>query len=306
MTRFTVAAIQAGSKLFDTPATIDLFEQKLQAVKSRGADLIVFPEAFIGGYPKGIDFGVRVGMRSPEGRAQFQAYFEGAISRNSPELQRICGAVKEAAINTVLGLIEKDGGTLYCSSVCIGRDGTILSWHRKLMPTAMERVIWGQGDGSTMGVAQMDVGVVSMAICWENYMPLYRSHLYNQGTQIHCVPTVDDRDVWLPTMQMIALEGRCFVVSACQFMTAGDVKADWFKSIQGTSPETVLIGGGSCILSPMGEILAAPLFNQEAILTAEIDLDEIMRGKFDLDNSGHYSRPDVFNLSVETKPHGRS
>ena len=306
MTRFTVAAIQAGSKLFDTPATIDLFEQKLQAVKSRGADLIVFPEAFVGGYPKGIDFGVRVGMRSPEGRAQFQAYFEGAISRNSPELQRICGAVKEAAINTVLGLIEKDGGTLYCSSVCIGRDGTILSWHRKLMPTAMERVIWGQGDGSTMGVAQMDVGVVSMAICWENYMPLYRSHLYNQGTQIHCVPTVDDREVWLPTMQMIALEGRCFVVSACQFMTAGDVKADWFKSIQGTSPETVLIGGGSCILSPMGEILAAPLFNQEAILTAEIDLDEIMRGKFDLDNSGHYSRPDVFNLSVETKPHGRS
>ena len=306
MTRFTVAAIQAGSKLFDTPATIDLFEQKLQAVKSRGADLIVFPEAFIGGYPKGIDFGVRVGMRSPEGRAQFQAYFEGAISRNSPELQRICGAVKEAAINTVLGLIEKDGGTLYCSSVCIGRDGTILSWHRKLMPTAMERVIWGQGDGSTMGVAQMDVGVVSMAICWENYMPLYRSHLYNQGTQIHCVPTVDDREVWLPTMQMIALEGRCFVVSACQFMIAGDVKADWFKSIQGTSPETVLIGGGSCILSPMGEILAAPLFNQEAILTAEIDLDEITRGKFDLDNAGHYSRPDVFNLSVETKPHGRS
>ena len=306
MTRFTVAAIQAGSKLFDTPATIDLFEQKLQAVKSRGADLIVFPEAFIGGYPKGIDFGVRVGMRSPEGRAQFQAYFEGAISRNSPELQRICEAVKEAAINTVLGLIEKDGGTLYCSSVCIGRDGTILSWHRKLMPTAMERVIWGQGDGSTMGVAQMDVGVVSMAICWENYMPLYRSHLYNQGTQIHCVPTVDDREVWLPTMQMIALEGRCFVVSACQFMTAGDVKADWFKSIQGTSPETVLIGGGSCILSPMGEILAAPLFNQEAILTAEIDLDEITRGKFDLDNAGHYSRPDVFNLSVETKPHGRS
>ena len=306
MTRFTVAAIQAGSKLFDTPATIDLFEQKLQAVKSRGADLIVFPEAFIGGYPKGIDFGVRVGMRSPEGRAQFQAYFEGAISRNSPELQRICGAVKEAAINTVLGLIEKDGGTLYCSSVCIGRDGTILSWHRKLMPTAMERVIWGQGDGSTMEVARTDVGVVSMAICWENYMPLYRSHLYNQGTQIHCVPTVDDREVWLPTMQMIALEGRCFVVSACQFMTAGDVKADWFKSIQGTSPETVLIGGGSCILSPMGEILAAPLFNQEGILTAEIDLDEIMRGKFDLDNSGHYSRPDVFNLSVETKPHGRS
>ena len=300
MTRLIVAAVQTGSKLFDTPATPKLFAEKLQAAKALGADLAVFPEAFIGGYPKGIDFGVRVGMRSPEGREQFKAYFDGAISRDSSELKQICKTVKKAGINTVLGIIEKDGGTLYCSSVCIGRNGEILSWHRKLMPTAMERVIWGQGDGSTMEVASTDVGKVSMAICWENYMPLYRSHLYNQGTQIHCVPTVDDRDVWRPTMQMIALEGRCFVVSACQFMTVGDVKANWFKPVQGTEPETVLIGGGSCIISPMGKVLVAPVFNQEAIVTAEIDLDEITRGKFDLDNSGHYSRPDVFNLSVNT------
>ena len=298
MTRFIVAAIQTGSKLFDTPATLKLFDEKLQAAKALNADLAVFPEVFIGGYPKGIDFGVRVGMRSPEGREQFQAYFDGAISRGSSELKQICKTVKKAGINSVLGIIEKDGGTLYCSSVCIGRNGEILSWHRKLIPTAMERVIWGQGDGSTMGVAQTDVGKVSMAICWENYMPLYRSHLYNQGTQIHCVPTVDDRDVWLPTMQMIALEGRCFVVSACQFMTVGDVKADWFQPVQGTEPETILIRGGSCIISPMGEVLAAPVFNQETIVTAEIDLDEITRGKFDLDIAGHYSRPDVFNLSV--------
>jgi len=298
MTRLIVAAVQTGSKLFDTPATLKLFAEKLQAAKALGADLAVFPEAFIGGYPKGIDFGVRVGMRSPEGREQFKAYFDGAISRDSSELKQICKTVKKAGINTVLGIIEKDGGTLYCSSVCIGRNGEILSWHRKLIPTAMERVIWGQGDGSTMGVAQTDVGKVSMAICWENYMPLYRSHLYNQGTQIHCVPTVDDRDVWLPTMQMIALEGRCFVVSACQFMTVGDVKADWFQPVQGTEPETILIRGGSCIISPMGEVLAAPVFNQETIVTAEIDLDEITRGKFDLDIAGHYSRPDVFNLSV--------
>jgi len=298
MTRFIVAAIQTGSKLFDTPATLKLFDEKLQAAKALNADLAVFPEVFIGGYPKGIDFGVRVGMRSAEGREQFQAYFDGAISRGSSELKQICKTVKKAGINSVLGIIEKDGGTLYCSSVCIGRNGEILSWHRKLIPTAMERVIWGQGDGSTMGVAQTDVGKVSMAICWENYMPLYRSHLYNQGTQIHCVPTVDDRDVWLPTMQMIALEGRCFVVSACQFMTVGDVKADWFQPVQGTEPETILIRGGSCIISPMGEVLAAPVFNQETIVTAEIDLDEITRGKFDLDIAGHYSRPDVFNLSV--------
>ncbi|KCZ85512.1 putative amidohydrolase [Hyphomonas adhaerens MHS-3] len=302
MPKFTVAAVQAGSKLFDTPATIALFADKLKEAAKTGADLAVFPEAFIGGYPKGIDFGVRVGMRQPEGREQFRQYFDGAIERTSPQMADIQALVKEAQINTVLGLIERDGGTLYCSSVAMGRDGEILSWHRKLMPTAMEKVIWGQGDGSTMKVAKSDMGVLSMAICWENYMPLFRSHLYDQGTQVHCVSTVDDRDVWLPTMQTIALEGRCFVVSACQYMTVGDVRADWFEPVQGTAPDTVLIRGGSCIISPMGEVLAAPVFNESTIVSAEIDLDDIKRAKFDLDISGHYSRPDVFRLSVDTAP----
>lgn len=302
MPKFTVAAVQAGSKLFDTPATISLFAEKLKDAAQAGADLAVFPEAFIGGYPKGIDFGVRVGMRQPEGREQFRQYLDGAIERGSPQMADIQALVRDAQINVVLGLIERDGGTLHCASTAIGRDGEILSWHRKLMPTAMEKVIWGQGDGSTMKVARTDVGVLSLAICWENYMPLFRSHLYDQGTQVHCVSTVDDRDVWLPTMQTIALEGRCFVVSACQYMTVDDVRADWFEPVQGTAPGTVLIRGGSCIISPMGEVLAAPVFGREAIVTAGIDLDDIKRAKFDLDLSGHYSRPDVFRLSVNTAP----
>ena len=302
MAHFIAAAVQTGSKLGDTDATIDLFASKLIEAKALHADLVVFPEAFIGGYPKGIDFGVRVGMRSAAGRRQFHAYYDGAVSRNSPQIRRICELVKDSGINTVLGLIEKQGGTLYCVSLCIGRDGGILSWHRKLMPTAMERVIWGQGDGSTMQVSPTDVGKVSMAICWENYMPLYRSHLYSQGTELHCVPTVDDRDVWLPTLQMIALEGRCFVISACQFMTVGDVKMEGFDPVQGSKPETVLISGGSCIISPMGKVLAAPKFNQDIIITAEIDLNEITQAKFDLDNAGHYGRPDVFKLSVNEAP----
>ncbi len=302
MDSFTAAVVQASSKLFDTPATLDVFETKLKDAKGLGAELVVFPEAFIGGYPKGVDFGVRVGMRSDEGRSQFAAYMDGAISRQSPEMDRICKAVKRVGLTVVLGLIEKSGGTLYCSSACIGKDGQILSWHRKLMPTAMERVIWGQGDGSTMSVAKTDIGTVSMAICWENYMPLYRQHLYDQGTQLHCVPTVDDRDVWTPTLQAIALEGRCFVLSACQYMTVGDVAADWFDPVQGKEPDTVLIRGGSCIISPMGDVLAAPVYNEETILTAHIDLDMIKGGKFDLDVSGHYSRPDVFKLTVDKDP----
>jgi len=299
MTYITVSAIQAGSKLFDKAATIALFEANLQKAKDAGSDLAVFPEAFIGGYPKGIDFEVKVGMRGTAGREHFRQYSESAIERGSADMTAICEIVKKHGLFIVLGLIERDGGTLYCSSAVISKTGEILTWHRKLMPTAMERVIWGQGDGTTMEVAQTDIGNISMAICWENYMPLYRTHLYNQNTQFHCVPTVDDRDVWLPTMQTIALEGRCFVISACQFMTRGDVKADWYDPVQGQSPDAVLIRGGSCIISPLGEVLAKPVFNKSAVVTAKLDLHDIPRAKFDLDLRGHYNRPDVFKLVVD-------
>lgn len=303
MTKITAAAVQVGSRLFDLPATLTLFETKLADVAAQGADLAVFPEAFLGGYPKGIDFGVRVGTRSAEGREQYRTYFDSALERDSKEIMHVCARVKDAGINVVLGLIERAGGTLYCVSVVIDRKGKIVAWHRKLMPTAMERVIWGQGDGSTLDVAQTDIGNISTAICWENYMPLYRSHLYAQGTHIHCTPTVDDRDVWLPSMQMIALEGRCFVVSACQFMRVSDVAADWYNPIQGQTSDPVLINGGSCIISPMGEVLAAPVFGTETIVMAELDMDDITRGKFDLDIAGHYARPDVFQLAVNKAPH---
>ena len=302
MTKITAAAIQVGSRLFDLEGTIEIFAERLLQAKTAGADIVVFPEAFLGGYPKGIDFGVKVGMRMPEGREQFLAYFNSAIERDSKQIDQVRELVKDSHMNVVVGLIERAGGTLYCVSATIGREGDILAWHRKLMPTAMERVIWGQGDGSTIELASTDVGLVSTAICWENYMPLFRSHLYENGTQIHCVPTVDDRSVWLPSMQTISLEGRCFVISACQFMVMADVKLEWFQPIQGNDPETVLINGGSCIVSPMGEILAEPVFGKEALIVAELDLDDIPRGKFDLDLAGHYSRPDVFQLSVNQNP----
>lgn len=299
MRKLKIGAAQVGTCLFDPQATFAKFEDYLSQAEKSGLDLIVFPEAFMGGYPKGIDFGVTVGARTPEGREEFRQYFEQAIERGSGEMQKIQSAIKSANINVVLGLIERDGGTLYCVTASFDRSGACLAWHRKLMPTAMERVIWGMGDGSDMDAAKMEFGVVASAICWENYMPLYRAHLYSQNPIIHTAPTVDDRDVWLPTMQMIALEGRCFVVTACQYMTRGHVSADWYNPVQGTDDDTVLIRGGSCIVSPMGEILANPVFNKEALIMAEVDLDDIARARFDMDNRGHYTRPDVFNLSVK-------
>jgi len=300
MASIKIGAAQVGTCLFNPQATFAKFEDYLARAKASGLDLIVFPEAFIGGYPKGIDFGVTVGARSSQGREEFHQYARDAIERGSDEMHQIEAAIKAAGVHVVLGLIERDGGTLYCVTASFDPNGACLSWHRKLMPTAMERVIWGRGDGTDMAISKMAFGSVSSAICWENYMPLYRAHLYAQNPVIHTAPTVDDRDVWLPTMQMIALEGRCFVITACQYMTRGHVDAPWYTPVQGTDDETVLIRGGSCIISPMGDVLAAPIFNEEALIVTEIDLDDISRARFDMDNGGHYTRPDVFDLKVKS------
>jgi nitrilase len=160
------------------------------------------------------------------------------------------------------------------------------------MPTGSERLLWGMGDGSTMQVAETSIGRIGMAICWENYMPMYRQHLYNQGVQLWCAPTVDAREIWQSTMRHIAYEGRCFVLSACQWLT----REDWpeaLRSVGGT------IEGASVVVSPQGTVLAGPQAG-EGLLVTEIDLDEIARGKFDLDVAGHYSRPDVFSLRVSS------
>jgi nitrilase len=198
-------------------------------------------------------------------------------------------------------VIEREGGTLYCTVLFFDQTGTLLGKHRKLMPTAMERIIWGTGDGSTLPVFQTDVGRVGAVICWENYMPLLRAAMYGKNIQIYCAPTVDDREVWLSTMRHIAVEGRCFVLSACQFARRRDFP-DTFLPVQGTAPDTVLIRGGSSIVSPMGEVLAGPLYDQAGILVADVDLDKIVQGKFDLDVVGHYARPDVFRLEVNEDP----
>jgi len=165
----------------------------------------------------------------------------------------------------------------------------------------MERLIWGFGDGSTMPAIGTEFGILGAAICWENYMPLFRTAMYAKGVSLWCAPTVDDRESWQPTMQHIALEGRCFVLSACQYLTRADCPDD-YHPIQGDAPDTVLIRGGSVIVSPLGQVLAGPLRDGEGILTADLDLREIPRGKFDFDVVGHYARPDVFSLSVDERP----
>ena len=295
-----VAVVQSAPVVFDTARTLDKLADLLADAARQGAQLAVFPEAFVTGYPKGLDFGVRVGVRTPEGRDLFRRYFDSAIDVPGPATEIIGRAVRAAGVFLVVGVIERDGGTLYCTVLFFAPTGELLGKHRKLMPTAMERIVWGYGDGSTLTVVDSPLGRIGAVICWENYMPLLRTAMYAKGVQLYCAPTVDDRETWLPTMRHVALEGRCFVISACQHLRKSDCPADY--PLETENATTTLIRGGSCIISPLGQVLAGPKFDEDAILTTDLDLDEIARGKFDLDVVGHYARPDVFQLAVNDRP----
>ncbi|MEM8798744.1 MAG: carbon-nitrogen hydrolase family protein [Pseudomonadota bacterium] len=296
--KFKVAVVQCAAVQFDLDRTLELCEALAAEASGQGARLAVFPEAFIGGYPKGMDFGARVGSRSESGRDDFARYHAAAIDVPGPATERLGEIAARFNMVIVVGVIEREGGTLYCTALYIGADGRLLGKHRKLMPTAMERLIWGFGDGSTTKVMDTEVGRVGAVICWENYMPLLRYSQYQQGVEFYCAPTVDDRDAWVPTMRHIAYEGRCFVLSACQYARRSDYPED-YDCIQGNDPETVLIRGGSMIVDPLGEVLAGPLYNEQGVLVAELDKRQIVRGKYDLDVVGHYARDDVFDFGVK-------
>lgn len=288
-----VAVAQTGTVLFNTAATLIRVDRLCRAAASADARLIVFPEALLGGYPKSLTFGAAVGSRTEEGRDLFVRYAKASILCPGVETDMLANWANELRPHIVIGVIERGSGTLYCTSLIFSPDRGLISKHRKLIPTASERLLWGQGDGSTMQVSGTDIGRIGVAICWENYMPLYRQHLYEQAVQLWCAPTVDARDIWLTSMRHIAYEGRCFVLSACQYLT----KEDWPDDLQEVGGT---IEGRSVVISPRGEILAGPLSGEGLIVTS-IDLDDILRGKFDLDVAGHYNRLDIFSFHVRDK-----
>ncbi|HKC59200.1 MAG TPA: carbon-nitrogen hydrolase family protein [Myxococcales bacterium] len=295
------AVVQAAPAAFDRARTLEKLADLVSQAARQGAELAVFPEAFVSAYPKGLDFGAVVGRRTREGREQFRRYFDSAVEVPGPDVDRMARMAREHRVHLVVGAIERDGGTLYCTVLFFAEDGRFLGKHRKLMPTAAERLVWGFGDGSTLSVFDTRLGRLGAVICWENYMPMLRMAMYSKGVQLYCAPTADDRETWLPTVRHVALEGRCFVLSACQVLRRRDLPAD-IPNAMGDSPETLLMRGGSCIIDPLGKVLAGPAFDEETTLFAELDMDEIARGKYDFDVAGHYARPDVFRLSVDERP----
>jgi nitrilase len=267
---------------------------------------MLFPEALIPGYPRGFGFGTVVGSRSDSGKKMWERYWRNSVEIPSEATNKIGETARNAQAYVAVGVVERDTessqGTLYCTLVYFGPDGKVLGKHRKLKPTASERLIWGEGDGSTMPVINTGTARIGGLICWENYMPLARMAMYQKGVEVYLAPTADARDSWQATLRHVALEGRCFVLGCNQFMTKSMYPADLVEAENLSSLPEILCRGGSAVISPSGEYLAGPLFNKEEILLAELDLTELTRGKFDLDVTGHYARPDVFQLTVNERP----
>ena len=298
--RFKVAVVQAAPVVFDRERTLKKVQALSEEAARQGARLVVFPEAFVSAYPRGLDFGAVVGSRTEAGREQYRRYWDSSVDVPGPAVETLAKIARSSQIYLVIGVIERDRGTLYCTVLFFSPEGTYLGKHRKIMPTASERLVWGFGDGSTMPVFETPLGKIGAVICWENYLPLMRAAMYAKGIELYCAPTADPRDSWIASMRHIAVEGRCFVLSCNQFNRRRDFPSDYGAKMGG-DPDAIVTRGGSCIVDPFGNFLAGPNTNDEAILTAEIDRAQIVRGKFDLDVVGHYARPDIFQLQVDER-----
>ena len=297
-----VAVVQAAPVLFDCEASVEKACSLIADAAALGARLALLPEAFIPAYPRGLSFGMKVGSRDAAGRSLWERYWNNSIEIPGWATDRLGEAAREHKITVAIGVTERvrtrRGGALYCTLLYLGPDGSILGIHRKLKPTGAERTIWAEGDGSTLPAFETDVGVIGGLICWENYMPLARTAMYAKGVDVYLAPTADSRDSWLSTIKHIACEGRCYVLSCNQYVTKDMYPKDLAGLAELDDQPDIMCRGGSAIVSPMGELLAGPLFDGEGILTAEIDPAEIVRSRLDFDVAGHYARPDIFELRV--------
>jgi nitrilase len=298
-----VCVIQDSPVFFDKNKTIQKIENLVEKYKKEeNVELIVFPESFIPGYPKGFTFGANVGKRTLEGKKLYAEYHKNSIDIESKDLAQLESIAKKNNVYLVVGITEKQqkNGSLYCSLLYISPSKGLLGVHRKIKPTGTERVIWAEDSGESLVTFDTKIGKIGGLICWENYMPLARMAIYQQGIQIYLAPTADSRGNWTATMKHIALEGRCFVLGCNQFFTKSMYPEQYKKYV--LEDDENICRGGSVIISPLGDIIAGPLFDEKGALIAEIDLDEVTLSKLDFDVTGHYSRNDIFELTVNNQP----
>ncbi len=301
-----LAVIQRPSVFLDRNRTIAAAVDSVREAAAAGARLIVFPEAFIPGYPAWI-WRLRPGADLALAERLHAALLANAVTLQGGELAPLLEAARKHQVTIVCGAHERDaefsGGTLYNTVFIIGADGSVRNRHRKLMPTNPERMVWGFGDGSGLRTVDSACGRIGTLLCWESYMPLARCALYAQGIDVYIAPTYDSGERWIATMQHIAREGGCWVVGSGCVLRAADLP-DSFPGKAELYPnaEEWINGGDSVIVAPGGKIVAGPLHNETGILYADIDLELVGKARRSLDVVGHYARPDVFQLRVNTAP----
>ncbi|OAL27528.1 hypothetical protein AYO22_03432 [Fonsecaea multimorphosa] len=309
---FKVAAVQAAPVSFDLRASIQKVRHFTKTAAQESADLVVFPEGFLSAYPWRYAFDATIGAREPRGREWFSKYYQSAVAIPSPEFDELRNIARDYNVFLSIGIIEKERGTLYCTAILLSRTGDLLYAHRKLIPTAAERLVWGRGAGDGLQVVETEIGRVGGLICWENYMPAARLSLYQQGIEIYIAPNADDLPSWVASMQHIAKEGRCFVISCNQFCKVADFPSDYPPFSPGHhdrqpdgspwTPDAVLSHGGSCIVGPLGTFIAEPVWDQEEIVYGQLNMEDLIQARMDFDPVGSYARPDIFTLTVNRKP----
>ncbi|OVA07094.1 Carbon-nitrogen hydrolase [Macleaya cordata] len=291
--RQTVRAtvVQASTVFYDTRATLDKAERLIAGAAAYGSQLVVFPEAFVGGYPRISNFSVTDGSYPIEEHEDFQKYRAAAIEVPGPEGDRLAKISGKYKVHLVMGVVEREGSTLYSTILFFDSQGQYLGKHRKLMLAASEHTIWRSGEKTTLPVYKTAIGKIGGVMCWDNRMPLLRTELYAKGVEIYCAPTADASDVWRASMTHIAIEGGCFVLSANQFCQRKDypLQPECVSGDANTqlSPESVVCSGGSVIISPSGAILAGPNYQGESLISADLDLGEIERAKLEFNGVGH-------------------
>lgn len=300
--KIKACVIQDSPVFFDKDKTIAKVEQLTQKYAKQACKLIVFPESFIPGYPRGFSFGAKVGSRTDKGRKLYSEFYKNSIDIENDDLKRLEKLAKLEDVYLVIGVTEKENtsGSLYCSMLYISPTNGLLGVHRKIKPTGTERLVWSEADGKSLVTFDTKIGKLGGLICWENLMPLARMAMYKKGIEIYIAPTADSREEWTSTMQHIALEGRCFVLGCNQFFTKS-MYPDKYKTLVEDLAENIC-PGGSVIVSPMGKIIAGPLFAKAGALVAELDLEEVNLSKFDFDVIGHYSRDDIFSFNALNQP----
>lgn len=298
-----IACAQLTPVVFNKQRTVEKSAVWAKKASEEGIDLLVYPESFIPAYPAGLGFGTVVGSRTQAGREQFREYWENSVEVPGPVTNQIGDIARRNNLFLVMGVTERDtvNKTLYCTLLYFSSDGNLLGKHRKIKPTAAERLVWGEGDGSTLSTFDTRIGKIGGLICWENYMPLARMSMYQKGVEIYAAPTADARDSWISSMIHIAREGRCFVIGCNQYLTKSDYPEHLRSELASDRPE-ILSRGGSVIVSPTGKVLAGPLFNKEGLLSATVTEEQLIESRMDFDVAGHYSRDDIFNFSIPAQP----